>query len=177
MFPEELLEALRISVKRRLLSDVPISVSLSSGVDSSSVAALTAECTNGVIKAFTTASEHELGDETALMQQFLQRYPQFEMEKAHLSKMSFCKHYRDIIFHMDEPFARQSAYVRWEIANLTRQFGWKVLLNGEGADEILGGYYFFAPHFLFYLFKQFMWGRFIRECCARSSLWSVPEPD
>jgi asparagine synthetase B (glutamine-hydrolysing) len=37
---------------------------------------------------------------------------------------------------MDEPFARQSAYVRWEIANLTTRHHRKVLLNGEGADEV-----------------------------------------
>ena len=52
---------------------------------------------------------------------FSSKYPQFELEKSNLSEASFCEHYREIIFHMDEPFARQSAYVRWEIANLTAQ--------------------------------------------------------
>jgi asparagine synthase (glutamine-hydrolysing) len=64
---------------------------------------------------------------------------------------------------MDEPFARQSAYVRWEIAHLTRQQGRKVLLNGEGADEILGGYVPFAPRFLIDLLRRFMLIRFAKE--------------
>jgi asparagine synthase (glutamine-hydrolysing) len=60
---------------------------------------------------------------------------------------------------MDEPFARQSAYVRWEIAHLTHRHQRKVLLNGEGADEVLGGYVSFAPRFLQDLLRS---GRLIR---------------
>jgi asparagine synthase (glutamine-hydrolysing) len=163
---DEFHDALRKSVSSRLISDVPISVSLSSGIDSTSVAALIAESTTSSVKAFTTTAEETLGDESELIEHFLDQYPQFELEKANLSEASFCKHYREIIFHMDEPFARQSAYVRWEIANLTRQHGRKVLLNGEGADEILGGYMAFAPHFLEHLARHFMLIRFSRELYA-----------
>lgn len=160
---EEFLEVLRRSVERRLIADVPISVSLSSGVDSSSVAALASEVTKIPVKAFTTATGQKLGDETNLVERFLEQYPQYTLEKTSLSEKSFCAHYREIIYHMDEPFARQSAYVRWEIANLTKKHERKVLLNGEGADEILGGYVPFAPHFLLNLIKQFRLIRFARE--------------
>jgi len=161
--PDEFLSVLRRSVQRRLVSDVPVSVSLSSGVDSSSVAALMSEFTDTSIKAFTTATGEVLGDETALISRFLEKYPQFVMEGTSLSEASFCQNYRDIIYHMDEPFARQSAYVRWEIANLTSRHRRKVLLNGEGADEILGGYTPFAPHFLLNLLKHGLIARFVRE--------------
>ena len=160
--PDEFRAVLRGSVERRLVSDVPISVSLSGGTDSTSVAALTAQLTGASIKAFTTTSDQGVGDETALIAHFLERYPQFDLEKSNLSEASFCGHYREIIYHMDEPFARQSAYVRWEIANLTGRSGRKVLLNGEGADEVLGGYDTFVPHFLRYLLghrKLFRLGR------------------
>jgi asparagine synthase (glutamine-hydrolysing) len=70
---------------------------------------------------------------------------------------------------MDEPFARQSAYVRWEIANLTKQHRRKVLLNGEGADEVLGGYVSFAPRFMVDLLKRGHPLRFGRELCATLS--------
>ena len=163
---EEFLGTLRKSVQRRLVSDVPVSVSLSSGVDSSSVAALASEFTNIPVKAFTTATGQALGDETELISRFLLQYPQYILEKTSLSEKSFCANYRDIIYHMDEPFARQSAYVRWEIANLTRKHGRKVLLNGEGADEILGGYVPFSPHFLLSLAKQFRMIRLAREISA-----------
>jgi asparagine synthase (glutamine-hydrolysing) len=152
--PDEFRATLRKSVERRLVSDVPISISLSGGTDSTAVAALTSQLTPTTIKAFTTTSEQGVGDETALISHFLEKYPQFELEKSNLSEASFCEHYREIIFHMDEPFARQSAYVRWEIAHLTARHRRKVLLNGEGADEILGGYVTFAPPFLRYLLRQ-----------------------
>lgn len=152
--PDEFRATLKAAVERRLVSDVPVSISLSSGTDSTAVAALTAQLTTTGIKAFTTATDQHVGDETGLIARFLTRYPQFELEKSSLSEASFCEHYREAIYHMDEPFARQSAYVRWEIANLTRHHHRKVLLNGEGADEVLGGYVSFAPRFLIDLLKK-----------------------
>jgi len=163
---EEFRDALRKSVESRLVADVPVSISLSSGIDSTPVAALTAQVTDSGVKAFTTASGEEVGDETALLSHFLQRYPRFELEKSHISESRFCDHYRDILYHMDEPFARQSAYVRWEIANLTALHGRKVLLNGEGADELLGGYAAFAPVFMVDLLKRLRLVRFATELAA-----------
>src|SRR5437762_3633856 len=167
--PDEFRAALKKAVERRLIADVPVSISLSSGIDSTSVAALTAQLGNSGIKAFTTATDGQVGDETALIAHFLARYPQFELERSSLSEASFCEHYREAIYHMDEPFARQRAYVRWEIANLTRQNRRKVLLNGEGADEVLGGYVSFAPRFLVDLLKQGRFGRLARELYATLS--------
>jgi asparagine synthase (glutamine-hydrolysing) len=125
-----------------------------------------AQLTKSSIMAFTTATDQQVGDETALISRFLTQYPQFAMEKSNLSEASFCEHYREAIFHMDEPFARQSAYVRWEIANLTRHHRRKVLLNGEGADEVLGGYVSFAPRFLIDLLKKGHLVRLARELYA-----------
>jgi asparagine synthase (glutamine-hydrolysing) len=164
--PDEFRATLRKSVERRLVSDVPISISLSGGTDSTSVAALTSQLTGTAIKAFTTISEHGVGDETAIIAHFLEKYPQFELERSNLSEASFCGNYRAIIFHMDEPFARQSAYVRWEIANLTARHRRKVLLNGEGADEVLGGYVAFAGPFLRYLKREGKLFRLGRELVA-----------
>lgn len=164
--PDEFRATLKKAVERRLIADVPVSISLSSGTDSTSVAALTAQLTQTGFKAFTTATDQRVGDETALISQFLARYPQFELARSSLSEASFCAHYREAIFHMDEPFARQSAYVRWEIAKLTRQNHRKVLLNGEGADEVLGGYVSFAPRFLMDLLKKGHLIRLSRELGA-----------
>jgi asparagine synthase (glutamine-hydrolysing) len=184
---DEFRAVLRKSVERRLVSDVPISISLSSGTDSTSVAALASQLTDAGIKAFTTTSDKGVGDETALIARFLEKYPQFDLEKSDLSEASFCRHYREVIYHMDEPFARQSAYVRWEIANLTGRHRRKVLLNGEGADEVLGGYASFAPHFLRYLYRNGMFMRLGREAASllthpeRSAIWGglrvVSDPD
>lgn len=163
---EEVLGTLDAAVRRRLVSDVPVSISLSSGIDSTSVAALMAKSSIPRVKAFTTTSEHDVGDETALITRFLSRYPQFDLEQTGLSEDRFCRHYREIIFHMDEPFARQSAYVRWEIARLAHTNARKVMLNGEGADEILGGYASFVPPFILHLLKDGHPLRFAQELLA-----------
>ena len=131
---EEFLETLKRAVQSRLIADVPIGISLSSGTDSPSVAALTAALSDSRIKAFTTANKDGIGDETRLIQDFLDQYPGIDLERSYLSEQSFLTHYRDIVYHLDEPFARQSAYVRWEIANITHRHQRKVLLNGEGVD-------------------------------------------
>lgn len=171
---DEFRQTLQKAVERRLIADVPISISLSSGTDSTSVAALTARLTNAKIKAFSTTSEHGIGDETALLAHFLARYPQFELERSNLAEASFCAHYRDLIWHMDEPFARQSAYVRWEVAHLAHRHQRKVLLNGEGADEVLGGYVSFAPRFLRDLLRH---GHLIRLGRELGAMMFHPERD
>jgi asparagine synthase (glutamine-hydrolysing) len=169
--PDEFRAALETAVRRRLVSDVPVSISLSSGTDSTSVAALMARLTDSRIKAFTTATngaggQDAVGDESTLLTSFLNRYGQFDLAKSSLSEASFGEHYREIIYHMDEPFARQSAYVRWEIAHLTHANRYKVLLNGEGADEVLGGYISFAPRFLSHLIRSGHPLRLAREVLA-----------
>jgi asparagine synthase (glutamine-hydrolysing) len=169
---EEFRATLKTAVERRLVSDVPVSISLSSGTDSTAVAALMAQLTTSRVKAFTTSTERGPGDETALIARFLERYPQFDMERSSLSEASFCNHYREIIFHMDEPFARQSAYVRWEIAHLTHLHARKVLLNGEGADEILGGYVSFVARFLVDLLRK---GKLARLGKESGALLTHPE--
>lgn len=164
--PQEVRDALKKSVERRMIADVPISISLSSGTDSTSVAALTAQSISSRVMAFSTTSKDGIGDETALLSKFLAKYPQFELERSELSEQSFCQHYRSLIWHMDEPFARQSAYVRWEVAHLAHIHRRKVLLNGEGADEVLGGYVTFAARFLQDLWKHGNYVRLGREIWA-----------
>ncbi len=172
--PEEIRAALNKSVERRMIADVPISISLSGGTDSTSVAALCAGMSTSRIKAFSTTSKEGIGDETALLSHFLARYPQFDLERSELSEEGFCRHYQQLIWHMDEPFARQSAYVRWQVAHLAHAHQRKVLLNGEGADEVLGGYLTFAPRFLTDLWRH---GNYIRLGRELWATWKHPERD
>ena len=133
--PDEFRMSLRKAVERRMVSDVPVSISLSSGTDSSSVAALMAQLTTNGIMAFTTATEKQIGDESALVARFVAHYPQFELKKSSLSEASSAIITAKLFFTWMSPSRAKTSSLG--IANLTMQHRRKVLLNGEGADGFL----------------------------------------
>jgi asparagine synthase (glutamine-hydrolysing) len=145
---EEIRHTLRAAVDRRLISDVPICISLSGGVDSSAIAAMIAEAHDDRMVAFTTISKEGPGDETANVAKLLSIYHQFELIKVPVEIDDFQKDLELIVHHMDEPFREDSPFVRWKIAQAIHQHGFKVAVTGEGADELLGGYPLASPHFL-----------------------------
>ncbi len=154
---------LRAAVARRLISDVPVCLSLSGGVDSSSIAALLAEIHDNRMLAFTTTSNEGLVDETANVMKLLARYPQFELVRVPVWTEDLPAHFERVVYHMDEPFLFDSPFVRWRIAQAIHERGFKVSLTGEGADEILAGYDFFSPVFLRDLWRRRNLGRLAVE--------------
>lgn len=148
-------DGLRRAVVRRLISDVPICLSLSGGVDSSSVAAMIAEVHDDRMVAFTTTSEDGRGDETAGVMKLLAMYDKFELVKVPLaSSEPLSEILERIVYHMDEPFIYDSPFVRFKIAEAIHRHGFKVSITGEGADELLGGYATASPIFLLDLWRR-----------------------
>jgi asparagine synthase (glutamine-hydrolysing) len=148
-------KALHDAVVRRLISDVPICLSLSGGVDSSSVAAMIAEVHGDRMVAFTTTSDDGAGDETAGVMKLLSMYRKFELVKVPLSGTTPLPEILErIVYHMDEPFIYDSPFVRFKISEAIHQHGFKVSITGEGADELLGGYATASPIFLRDLFRR-----------------------
>ena len=147
-------DALRAAVARRLISDVPICLSLSGGVDSSSIAAMVADLHDDRMVAFTTISADGQGDETANVQKLLAVYPQFELVTVPIGTDHLQQDLERIVYHMDEPFTFDSPFVRWKIAEAIHQHGFKVSITGEGADELLGGYASASPLFLADLWRR-----------------------
>jgi asparagine synthase (glutamine-hydrolysing) len=146
--------ALRTAVERRLVSDVPVCLSLSGGVDSSSIAAMVAEIHTDRMVAFTTTSDEGAGDETANVAKLLSFYPQFELIRVPIGAVNIQDSVERIVHHMDEPFIQDSPFVRWKIAEAIHAHGFKVSLTGEGADELLGGYPVASHLFLADLWKR-----------------------
>jgi asparagine synthase (glutamine-hydrolysing) len=165
--PEELRVTLQRCVQRRLVSDVPVSLSLSGGIDSSAIGAILAT-TQERVTAFSTQSGHRRGDETHLIRTLLARYPNIDMQTNPLAADSFIENFRHIIWHMDEPFLGHVPYVRWEVSRTCHEHGRKVLLNGEGADELVGGYWISLGHLMGDMFRGGRWRRLLRELRALS---------
>ena len=163
--PERVRAELEAAVQLRLVSDVPVSISLSGGVDSTAIAACMGPGDD--YAAFSTASgKPGQGDETELVRLLLERYPDFVLHENRLAPGDFVERYRDVLYYMDEPFVGYSPFVRFQISRGVRATGRKVLLVGEGADEILGGYHGAAAYYLRDLLMGLRPLRFLRELRA-----------
>jgi asparagine synthase (glutamine-hydrolysing) len=169
---DDVRDALKQAVERRLIADVPVCLSLSGGIDSSAVAAMVAETHAGKMVAFTTTSEDGQGDETDNVMKLLSVYPQFELVKVPLGDVDVPNASNRIVYHSDAPFIFDSPFVRWRIAEAIHAHGFKVSLTGEGADELLGGYSTASHLFLRDLWKERAFGRLFYEL-----VYTLRQPD
>lgn len=143
------------SVKRRLRSDVAIGTSLSGGLDSSSIAA--------TLYPLTT-SHSPLTTFTAI-------FPGFEKDEHHFSNMvanqfglqqhlvsitdeNLINDWESFLYHQEEPVGSASAFAQYKVFELAKQQDVTVLLDGQGADETLGGYHKYYKWYWQELFQK-----------------------
>jgi asparagine synthase (glutamine-hydrolysing) len=141
---EELLSRLRESVRKRLLSDVPIGVLLSGGIDSSTVSILATEASAQQIQSFSIGFEEASFDET----RYSQKIARLIGTKHHhqvLSSRKMLDVVPDVINILDEPLADASIIPTYLLSNMTSQHV-KVALGGDGADELFAGYPTYQAH-------------------------------
>ncbi|MDQ3161778.1 MAG: asparagine synthase (glutamine-hydrolyzing) [Actinomycetota bacterium] len=142
---EELRERLRDSVRAHLVSDVPVGVLLSGGVDSSLLAALAAEETGGPLRTFSIGFEEDSFDERADARLVAERYGTRHRELVLRPDAAFLLPALAEAF--DEPFADSSALPTYLVSKLASE-DVKVALSGEGGDELFGGYYTYQADLL-----------------------------
>ena len=129
--------ALDAAARSHLISDVPIGIFLSGGVDSSLLSALVAR--HARLDAFTVGTHSKL-DESG----FATRVANGLGLPLHIRFVTgddFRSRFDDWCFFNDDPVADPSALALMLLAEHARERGMKVMLAGEGADEIFGGYY------------------------------------
>ncbi|RDC62970.1 asparagine synthase (glutamine-hydrolyzing) [Adhaeribacter pallidiroseus] len=138
------------SVKRRLRSDVPVGSSLSGGLDSSLVVSVMDDLDQQQQinrKTFSAQFPGFLKDESVYQQMVIDHThvdPHFVQPTEHSMLANLDK----IIYHQEEPFGSASIAVQYEVFELAKHQGVTVLLDGQGADEILGGYHgYFLAYF------------------------------
>ncbi|MGA2275584.1 MAG: asparagine synthase (glutamine-hydrolyzing) [Bryobacteraceae bacterium] len=136
---EELDGLLRESVREHLVSDVPLGVWASGGVDSSTILHYAAEQSGSKLKTFSVSFRGRSFDESPYFREMAERYgtdhhefdlnPETELESA----------IQDFAYYSDEPSADAGALPVWFLSRMSRQHV-TVALSGEGADELFGGY-------------------------------------
>jgi asparagine synthase (glutamine-hydrolysing) len=134
---EKVRELMSESVRLRLRSDVPLGVFLSGGVDSSVVAYEAAKEVGDTLQTFTVKMGSAEFDESPIATQTAQM---LGVKNTILPlEMNPLEGLQKIVQHYDQPYADSSAIPSLEISRLARQHV-TVVLNGDGGDEIFGGY-------------------------------------
>jgi asparagine synthase (glutamine-hydrolysing) len=142
---EELRARLRDSVRAHLVSDVPVGVLLSGGVDSALLAALAAEESPEPLRTFSIGFEERSFDELDDARRVAERYGTQHRELVLRPDAALLLPALAETF--DEPFADSSALPTYLVSELAAS-DVKVALSGEGGDELFGGYYTYAADLL-----------------------------
>jgi asparagine synthase (glutamine-hydrolysing) len=149
---ERLLALLERSVKLRLVSDVPLGVFLSGGIDSSTVAALAQKHVKGRLRTFSMAFADRSFDESAYARQVAEclgtEHEVFTFEP----QLAFATMH-ELLSYLDEPMADASILPTFFLAKVTKR-SVTVALSGEGGDELFGGYPTYQAHKLAQLWNS-----------------------
>jgi asparagine synthase (glutamine-hydrolysing) len=136
---DRLWELLVASVERRLMSDVPLGVFLSGGLDSSAVlAAMAARVDPSRIEAFTIGFEEEGFDESPWARAVAKRFGVRHHQRV-LSADALLSHLPEVLDPLDEPLADASLLPTYALSKLAREHV-TVALGGDGGDELFAGY-------------------------------------
>jgi asparagine synthase (glutamine-hydrolysing) len=162
------------SVRLRLRADVPVGSCLSGGLDSSSIVCtmndlLQAQGIDSLQKTFSACADVSRFDERDFIDEVTHHthtdahhvYPPLDELFETLDSMTW---------HQDEPFGSTSIYAQWHVFALARRNAVKVMLDGQGADELLGGYHSYFSPYLGRLVRQGRYLKLWKEMTALSAV-------
>ena len=136
------------AVRTRLMSDVPLGMFLSGGVDSSAIAALMKPMSSGPIKTFAVGYREQEYSELSYARHVAERIGT-EHHEVVIGRDDFFNALPQLIWHEDEPISWPSSVSLYFVSRLAAEQV-KVVLTGEGSDELFAGY----ARYHFYLLNQ-----------------------
>lgn len=136
---EEFSELFYDAIRIRLRADVPVAAYLSGGLDSTTTTAVIKEIEPSVLQTFSIGFSEGAYDET----NFQQEAAKF-LDTRHLgftcTNEDIANNFQSVIWHAETPLLRTAPTPMYILSKMVREQGIKVVITGEGADEILGGY-------------------------------------
>jgi asparagine synthase (glutamine-hydrolysing) len=130
------------AVKLRLRADVPVACYLSGGIDSCSVLGFASRLSSQPIRAYTLSFDHADYDEGAIAEE-QSKLSGAEFVRIDIRSEHTADNFSDALYHAERPFVNAGSVAKYLLSRAVRDSGIKVVLTGEGSDEILAGY----PHF------------------------------
>jgi len=139
-------ERIHDSVIKRLRSDMPVGISLSGGLDSTTLLHyITKHQTN--VETFSAVFPGFEKDETAFVQQAVSHY-QVKNFSTTPNENDLVDDFEKLMYHQEEPFQSSSIFAQYKVYQLAKENNIKVLMDGQGADEVFGGYLKYAQWYL-----------------------------
>lgn len=149
---EEFYHLLYDSVRIRLRSDVEVGSCLSGGLDSSTIVCLMHDILKDegkteIQKTYTAAYDDKEIDERKYVEEVIK---QTNSDKYYLypDSKTLMEDFDKLVWHQDEPFIGTTVFAQWSVFKKIHETRLKVVLDGQGSDEILLGYFSFFPFFL-----------------------------
>jgi asparagine synthase (glutamine-hydrolysing) len=145
------------SIRYRLISDVPVGSCLSGGIDSSSIVyAMRKMNEMGKIKTFSMVFPGKKQDESSFIDEVVAA-TKVEAHRVSPTTVDLLRDLTDLIWTQEEPFGSLSIYGQYKVMELASKSGMKVLLDGQGSDEIFAGYFIYYKYYLFESLLSFRW--------------------
>ncbi|HUN63575.1 MAG TPA: asparagine synthase (glutamine-hydrolyzing) [Candidatus Sulfotelmatobacter sp.] len=141
-YAEEFLTTLEEAVRLRLRADVPVGCYLSGGIDSCAVLGLAARHHPGAVRAFTLTFDRQEYNEEAIAREMAVKAGA-EFFPVPMRQDELGEHFADAIAQAETLCVNSHGVAKYLLSRAVRNAGYKVVLTGEGSDEILGGYLHF----------------------------------
>lgn len=135
----ELEDKLVSSVKNRMIADVPIAFYLSGGLDSSLIAGIGAQISSKALTTFSITFD-DPGFDESVYQNHMSQFLGTQHKTIRFARCQIPSIIKDVIYHAEVPLLRSGAFPMYVLATLVRSNETKVVLSGEGSDELFGGY-------------------------------------
>ena len=150
---EELHALLIDSIRLRLRADVPVGAYLSGGLDSSAIAALVRSSTSNRLESFSIAFGDRAFDESNYQKQMADQLGTHHHSiQCDYADIASC--FPDVIWHTERPILRTAPAPMYLLSRLVNNTGFKVVLTGEGSDEIFAGYDIFKEAKIRYFWSK-----------------------
>jgi asparagine synthase (glutamine-hydrolysing) len=138
-YAERLLDLLVDATRIRLRADVPVGAYLSGGLDSTVTTAIVKRFTSRRLRTFSVTFADPEFDESGFQQQAVADLAT-DHAAFHCTDADIARVFPDVIWHGERPVLRTAPAPLFLLSRMVRDQGYKVVVTGEGADEMLGGY-------------------------------------
>jgi asparagine synthase (glutamine-hydrolysing) len=156
------LEELKSSINLQLRSDVPVGTCLSGGLDSSAITSLVLNKKQNVdLHSFSAVYQKgQKGDESEYIAEFKEK--NLKIHYTYPTGESLLEDLNSFISSQSEPVPTTSVYAEYKVMELAKKHC-TVLLNGQGADELMAGYHYFYGYYFRDLINANSWGKLLNE--------------